>query len=464
MKLLGVVLGMMAVFSPIVKAQEAAPTLHFSAALRAVEDTAVVFPKLRQWQMTVRVRYELTMALEGRADLMPPYPLDSLRMLRDSLGVLEYAEWDRTTKPTSRDPNATGFWHLDSLRVERPWALGIDGSGVVASILDTGFWITHPEFTGRVESCVRFNQAVIDTISVNACAQTLADCNSHGQHVASLTGGATRGVAPQARLRFVNIFEDVNGDCLAWASARIMALRYETAHGTDVVNFSTGSGSGLGSELLAVNAAYAAGVVVVGASGNNSGYQALYPGAFPHAVSIGALTSSLSRASYSNRDTLDLDFACPGSSVSGAIGATGYGGKSGTSMASPVCAGVFVLLTQACPACGVDSLYALAKASSKDLGATGHDPSYGWGLPRADRGVALALGLSLQPLAATGSLTVRRGDTGCVPVDSPVEWSFTGTVPGVTMTPAPCGLHYTVALDAPFTEGDPPIVTLSVVP
>lgn len=460
-KLSGVVLGVVvAASSPVVThAQEAAPTpptQRFSLAMRSVGDSAVVYGKLLAWKMTVMLRYELSMAVQGRVDSMPPYPLDSLRMLRDS-GYLEYAEYDRTTGGSTTTDAMLPSWGLDSLRVSRAWANGLTGDEVLLAVMDTGFETQHPEFAGRVERCISF--VPIDTTTPMVCRQTVADCNHHGTHVASTALGATRGVAPGARLMAIKIFEDVNGDCLAWGSIRTMALTYARTHGAQVVNISTGSGTGLPSERTAVQAAFDAGVVVCGASGNANGYQALFPGAFAGALSIGALTSNLTRASYSNRDTLDLDFAFPGSGINGAIGSSGYGSKNGTSMASPHCAGYFALLKQALPSVSVDSLWSLARLAAKDLGTAGRDPLYGFGMPRADIGAALALGLSTQPTSTAGTLTFAGVGTQCAPVDSPVEWTLSGA-PGLTITREPNRVCVTVTDPTPRTVD----LTLSSVP
>jgi subtilisin family serine protease len=439
-----------------------APTIRFSIGLRSLADSAVVLPKLAAWKLTViEPRYDVYWAVRGRADSMPVGVLDSLKLLKDSLGVLTYAEHDATTGTESRDDTAAALasWGLDSLRLPRAWSLGVTGAGVRVAVMDTGFETQHPEFAGRVEQCVSF--VPIDTTTPMICRQTVASCNHHGTHVASTAVGATRGVAKDATLVAIKIFEDVGGECSAWGSVRTAAMHYARAQGAQVVNVSTGSGSGLSSERLAVNAAHAEGMTVCGSSGNANGYQALFPGAFPTALAIGALTSSLSRASYSNRDTLDLDFAFPGSGISGAIGSSGYGSKSGTSMASPHCAGYFALLRQALPTVPPDSLWAIARQCAKDLATPGHDPGTGWGMPRADCGVATALGLDVQPTHPTGAATLPRGSVGCLPVTSPVEWAFTGTVPGVILQVQPCGLAFTVAPDAPV---DSTTITLIGVP
>jgi subtilisin family serine protease len=455
-KLFGVVLGVMAAIPPVVGAQEAAPLpphLRFSVVLAG--DSVVPYRKFAAWDMTVMLRYENVIALRGRVDSMPPYPLDSLRMLRDS-GYLEYAEYDRTTGGSGTSDAMLPSWGLDSLRVQRAWSNGLTGQGVRVGVLDTGFETQHPEFAGRVERCVSF--VPIDTTTPMVCRQTVADCNHHGTHVASTALGATRGVAPGATLLAIKIFEELNGDCIAWSSTRAAGLTYARTHGAQVVNISTGGNTGGAGERNTVQAAFDAGIVVCGSSGNDGGYQAYFPGAFPAALAIGAVTSTLARASYSNRDTLDLDFAFPGSSINGAIGASSYGTKSGTSMASPHCAGYFALLKEALPSVRVDSLWSLARAASKDLGTAGHDPSYGWGLPRADMGSALALGLSTQPTSTAGTLVFSGTGTQCAPVESFVEWTLS-IAPGLTISREPDRVCVTVTDPTPRSVP----LTLSVV-
>ena len=181
MKLSGVVLGVVVAVAPpaVTHAQEAAPTpptQRFSLALRSVGDSALVYGKLTAWHMTVMIRYELSMAVEGRVDSMPPLVLkDSLQgLLRDELKVLDYAEYDRTSGIEATTDAMLPSWGLDSLRVQRAWDNGLTGQGVKLAVMDTGFETQHPEFAGRIARCVFFGQSTIDTTTPLVCRQTMA--------------------------------------------------------------------------------------------------------------------------------------------------------------------------------------------------------------------------------------------------------------------------------------------------
>lgn len=392
-----------------------------------------------------------TVAFSVRWDSVPTRSArDSVLARRRSSGVpiLTAIEPDASTGVEENEDDVDGglaasSWGRDTLRVAGAYALGVDGAGVRVGIIDTGYWLDHPEIAGRVAGCRTFVATPRD-----GCEQPGTACRSHGQHVASTVAGATVGVAPGATIYAAQVYAISGGECVNYASSRIAALNWLVTEGVTAINISTG-GSGNLAEMFAVTAAHGAGVTVCASAGNEGPSHPVYsPARFADALGIGALASNLTPASYSNADST-LDFAFPGSGITGAMGESGYGSKSGTSMAAPHCTGLVALIRQVVPGVPADSVVSILRASARDLLTPGRDDRTGWGMPRADRAVALALGLSLQPTSTAGTVRVARGASGCWPVSSPAAWTVHGGT-GLTLTPDACGLRYQVAAEAPL--------------
>jgi subtilisin family serine protease len=100
------------------------------------------------------------------------------------------------------------------------------------------------------------------------------------------------------------------------------------------------------------------------------------------------------------------DISAPGVNVRSSVPGGGYGQKSGTSMASPHINGVVALMREANPNIGVDEIKEIIYQTAYDLGPTGEDNDYGWGMVDAYEAV---LHMSLPP------------DTPTCP-EGPEEW------------------------------------------
>ena len=151
----------------------------------------------------------------------------------------------------------------------------------------------------------------------------------------------------------------------------------------------------------AVDYAFSKGVVVCASSGNEDRDSVGYPAASPNSIAVGATTRSKKRASYSNYGSA-LDVVAPGGGPAGRItqetfkitGDPGSGFKlvslEGTSMACPHVAGVAALVKSHRPAWSAAEVRAAVTSTCRDLGATGWDPDYGWGLIDAEAALGAA--------------------------------------------------------------------------
>ena len=279
-------------------------------------------------------------ALNGYAIRVPEQAVQGIS--RDPR--VDYVEADGEVTIQTTQFGAT--WGLDridqrSLPLSGSFTYTRTGAGVKAYIIDTGIRYSHTEFGGRA---IRGYDAVTSGGSAS-------DCNGHGTHVAGTVGGRTYGVAKSVTLVAVRV---LNCSGSGTNSGVIAGIDWVTgnhqAGQPAVANMSLGGGASTAIDS-AVRRSIADGVAYAVAAGNSNYYASSYsPARVSEAMTIGATTSSDTRASYSNYGNA-VDWFAPGSSITSAwhTGDTATNTISGTSMATPHTAGVAALYLQSNP-------------------------------------------------------------------------------------------------------------------
>ena len=288
---------------------------------------------------------------------------------------------------TPNDPLFNVQWFLDLIDAEGAWDVhkGENGADVVVGISDTGLAWRHEDLVdnifqnlgedvdgdGRVieESG---DSWIFDPGDVNGVDDDgngypddfvgwnffnddeqedndPDDPDSHGTHVAGLAAARTdNGVGVSSISWNVKILATSGSNTESDSIHRSYeSVVYLAENGADVINMSWGSDTTSQAAQDALEYAAGLGSLLVSSAGNDDVSDPQYPSSLPGVVSVASVGRSDRKAIYSNYG-ISIDVASPGGvGINGMRSTTppqNYGNKEGTSMASPVAAGVFALV------------------------------------------------------------------------------------------------------------------------
>lgn len=291
-------------------------------------------------------------------------------------------------KPSDREdikPDAVA-WGVAKIKADSVWIqYGIDGTGVILGVMDSGVMASHPALSGKV---IRW----YDPHSGSSTPTDAAACSYHGTHVTgTMVGGdglgpftEDIGVAPGARVAAVRIFGgsgcSTTTTIIRNGFQRIVSWKVDS--GINIVAVNNSWGSTATTDLSFWNDVLAwrtANIIPVFAIGNNGPLPgtAGTPGNFPTVIGVGATNSSDQVASFSSRgpapnmnpwnntaywprsdwNLYKPNISAPGVAIRSAYGSSGYANFDGTSMAAPHVTGAIALLFQRNPALTFTDVY-----------------------------------------------------------------------------------------------------------
>jgi len=282
------------------------------------------------------------------------------------------------------DPEYHRGWHLDTINAPQAWQFledhGINPGGsrdVIIAIIDTGVDYTHPDLggnmwinTGEIPGDGQDNDGngfIDDIYGVNVVAGTgdPDDNHGHGTHVAGIAaaqannGAGSVGVAFNSQIMAIKAAQ-YSGVLTTTDIAQ--GILYAVEKGADVINMSFGGYFQSQIEEDALSVAFGQ-AVLVAAAGNdaknnevicNIPASAMYPAAYPWVLGVMASGQSPDLygdwlASFSNRDiipenSIEYNLMAPGSGIYSTLPGNQYAAWSGTSMSTPVVAGMAALV------------------------------------------------------------------------------------------------------------------------
>lgn len=225
-----------------------------------------------------------------------------------------------------------------------------EGAGILVAVLDTGVDATVPALAGRVSSGWNY---VEDTADTNDVADKGAGTSAVGH--GTFVSGLVALVAPQAKILPERVLNSAGFGTIYGAAQAILDA---TRAGAKVINLSFGTPAQPTWNLLqdAIQQAHNAGVVVVGAAGNDASTIQHFPAAQPPTISVAALDPGQATLTPFSDYGGWVDVAAPGQQVVGPLPGGGYATWSGTSMATPFVSGQAALLETEMPGISADKV------------------------------------------------------------------------------------------------------------
>jgi subtilisin family serine protease len=247
--------------------------------------------------------------------------------------------------------SAAPTWGIKRLKVNRLWAQGLKGRGVIVGHLDTGIDGAHPALQNAIAAFAEFDLAGDQVPGANP-----SDSDEHGTHTAGTIVGRSVpkgafGVAPEAQVASAMVIE--GGQVID----RILAgMDWVIENGARILSMSLGLRGFTPAFQTVVDALRNANVLPVIAVGNEGPTTSRSPGNYTNVLSVGAMDGSDEVADFSgsqrfNRpdDPLVPDLVAPGVDVLSCVPNGKFAKMDGSSMATPHVAGLAALLLAAEP-------------------------------------------------------------------------------------------------------------------
>lgn len=275
--------------------------------------------------------------------------------------ALAYAEphFVPVTTYTPNDPQATvaAQYHLNKINAYNGWNTSKGDTTVIIGITDTGTEYTHSDLGGNI----KYNYAdpinsvdddldgFVDNFRGWDCGMNDNDAswqgNAHGVHVCGIAAAATDNSNGVAGVGFKCKFLPVK---IADASGALVAaydgIKYAADHGCKVINCSWGGpGGGSFGQDVCTYATINKDALVVAAAGNTGLDELFYPAAYDNVMAV-VNTQSSDIINTSSTYGYFADVSAPGTNINATWPTNTYIQQTGTSMASPVTAGVVAIV------------------------------------------------------------------------------------------------------------------------
>lgn len=294
------------------------------------------------------------------------------QLIRDleKVSGVEYAEKVPLMK-TDIVPNDPVFPpHLTQINAVNAWNVFNGGSNITVAIVDNAVMWTHFDLaantftnTGEIANNNIDDDANGYIDDVNGYDVADNDPNAvptntamdHGTHCAGIAGACTNNTVGIAsigwNIKIIPVKTQNDGGSTNGIAAGYEGIVYAANMNARVISCSWGGSGAALAEQAVVDYAWNRGCIVVAAAGNANTTTQNYPGAYNHVYCVASVSSSDIKSGFSNYGTW-VDISAPGENVYSTTPSATTGTfltYSGTSMATPLVAGLAGLMLSKCP-------------------------------------------------------------------------------------------------------------------
>lgn len=409
-------------------------------------------------------------------------PADAKNLIK-ALSVLSHIDYAEPVpyNTTGYQPNdmgvnsGNGQYGLWIIKAREAWDITRGDSTITVAIVDDGVSMFHPDLFDNVwrnpheiagNNIDDDNNGYVDDIygwdaGDNDNNPVHPNTNfTHGTHVGGIAGAVTDNNLGVASIGFNIAIMPVKCTFNAQSSATSIPMGFEgmtyaANAGADIINCSWSSSQFSQTAQNIIDYATSRGCIIVAAASNDGVEQIRYPAAYNGVIAVASTDDSDSKSGFSNYGTW-VDISAPGSAIRSTIAqGNGYTGFSGTSMATPMVAGLLGLMKSHNPNLSNAKLEQCLIDSADNI--YGKNPSYigkmGSGRINAQKSLQCvdqtliakpkAQIQSVQSLTCPGTQVQFYGSSTTGKADT-YEWYFTGGTPLVSTSANPTVNYNTV--------------------
>ncbi len=275
-------------------------------------------------------------------------------------------------------------WHLNLINAAQAWGITTGNSAIKVAVIDNAIWANHPDLVNKVVL-----QKDLADDDDDTTPPTFNTSWSHGTHTSGLVAAQTNNGLGVASIGYNISLIAIKATKDQSSSPTILTegmkgILWAADNGANIISMSFGTPDPSTTMQNIVNYAYNRGCILIGAAGNDRKDEKNYPAALNHVIAVASCDESNQKSGFSNYgDWVDvlspggssiasssfsiLSTICGNSNVSAYGVENNYGIMNGTSMSTPIVAGLCGLMFSVNPNLTPEKLTDILKSTCDNV-------------------------------------------------------------------------------------------------